>query len=1382
MPNNQIVVPLRIEGKYLEHDTQVSPPLADFSKLPWNDGQSDINFDQPFVSDGLVHQPFENSYTLNAGLHLHFILPHFLGKQYPVDSNETSGSSNEDSGLQAEPQSKMPAAPNRWIITKRVNNIAKKQWLVQSDYVFDSNETPAHNTSVIPIIGGKPYRYMGKKIESFDATNTDPGFINNFTKNNTNQSLLTVVGYGDINYSSFYPNCLGVFGLHDGSALPRGTGSATISYQIIGWVAEEENDILLNRLPQIAAKIKNAESTNSSLSPLKEFTDQIKKQFGIEVDGIDSLENLELTGKTLYCGVINFDVQNGKVSSPSKPTPDLKIALGNTGTEALSALLADSLSDISDITKNDSGSQILNPKSTIEDQLEAILMRSKIDHLQIDTGPKFREARHDNGFKAHHAGHLWKVKAESHEQLSTNTEEEAIPALPPQVASLLNTLNSSQVAYDKATHEIKVLQQQLHADWVKYMHARYPDIEGRGEYPSADHIQYFIENYSMPELAPLLAKTGTVVYQKNTSGHPVPTTQSPIAASLACDLISAWTALNKYLQKENIKRTAHQQPQLFLAMIAGPRYWEAKAPVILFSGLEAENMPNETVPCKLVASIFSLPYAAKNIPSQSVINELTEKAGYINNYADQKWTPFMMDWSVDVVDTKLRHSSGRFGSKKLEDNFVFNTKSPDFDKGSNYTPGRLSVFSGSVLMSGHAKLTLSKKIEDFFTVYFSKHKITFYDKTPASNGAYSLQDFLNGLEDLTNLAAPNSSSWENRVKMLDFSSSVSKLSDFYTQRANANITNLYFTAWMAYNQLNQSQNIEERYSTYFESKDITFNSKVAPSSGKYTVQDFLNATAPTDAPDANWTLAVSMLDLTSSSAKASDFNTQKETANNTNLYFKAWQAYNQSKFNVLSQTLDGFNEACVMMKKTAQLPIAEPIGFNYEKAFSQNVNALVQGKQHSSPIMAFEFNPIRSGALSLNMLSLIDNFGVSHQVDTNHAAIASDTMQDQNGNPFLKPRIAQPARLNLRWSSATPVDTVDTIDTNDSPDTSPICGWLMADYLNGDVMVYDAAGAALGYVSQPDDSTATSTGIWNLVPWSNKTAHIDTDITNPHLKKVVELLCNTTNPTTTASSFVSDFLTSTQHALDNIAPANANIYDVKSILMGRPMAVVRSRVSYELMGKPVLDQSWSSLLTDLTNCNKQPSWYYEDRNKDGWDQMLFPCRLGEYRQLNDGLVGYWMEKTDGSLSKTFISPEMQSTDVNDTHFTGMSGDVYPVQWLKPNDPPIHMTMLMDPRGVLHATTGLLPTKSISIPPEHYLPAMQKIEMWFKSFPILQPATSDNKSVPIHVPPITGYQWQWWDAYQGTKPISKESTTRTNHDSSKIIDGWLSLTPDSNKKS
>ena len=64
----------------------------------------------------------------------------------------------------------------------------------------------------------------------------------------------------------------------------------------------------------------------------------------------------------------------------------IKLALGNSPTEALSALLA---AEISAAKKN-----------VIEDQLEAIQFAAELEHTTVDTGPIFAALRHEKQFHA----------------------------------------------------------------------------------------------------------------------------------------------------------------------------------------------------------------------------------------------------------------------------------------------------------------------------------------------------------------------------------------------------------------------------------------------------------------------------------------------------------------------------------------------------------------------------------------------------------------------------------------------------------------------------------------------------------------------------------------------------------------------------------------------------------------------------------------------------------------------------------------------------------------------------------------------------------------------------------------------------------------------
>src|SRR5262249_3162978 len=73
-----------------------------------------------------------------------------------------------------------------------------------------------------------------------------------------------------------------------------------------------------------------------------------------------------------------------------------------------------------------------------------------------------------------------------------------------------------------------------------------------------------------------------------------------------------------------------------------------------------------------------------------------------------------------------------------------------------------------------------------------------------------------------------------------------------------------------------------------------------------------------------------------------------------------------------------------------------------------------------------------------------------------------------------------------------------------------------------------------------------------------------------------------------------------------------------------------------------------------------------------------------------------------------------------------------------DSPPQKLTLLVDPRGAVHATTGVLPTKAIRIPPDQYTEALRALEITFLSTPIL---TVQGK-INLPLPTEPGYAWKW----------------------------------------
>ncbi|MGP0064350.1 MAG: hypothetical protein ACLQGP_12220 [Isosphaeraceae bacterium] len=433
------------------------------------------------------------------------------------------------------------------------------------------------------------------------------------------------------------------------------------------------------------------------------------------------------------------------------------------------------------------------------------------------------------------------------------------------------------------------------------------------------------------------------------------------------------------------------------------------------------------------------------------------------------------------------------------------------------------------------------------------------------------------------------------------------------------------------------------------------------------------------------------------------------------------------KFACLSQALGGLNQALLMRRQTRQLEVDDPLAFDDERGFIEDVRRAVGRESLSAPQPFWAFNPIRTGGLRLLRLRLVDHFGRPKDLDLNEVWTTSEReIQDQRDLIRLPPRLAQPARLSLRWLSADP-DSAQ--EMNDHPDTSPIHGWLLPNNLDGSLMVYQADGKALGYIDEDAN--------WQPVPGSDK-------IRDPTLLAVV-------NDFIGNSDKFRKILRRLEDALEQIDPESFLHHPDLALLMGRPIAVARIALGLELQGLPAVHMGWTHLRMDLRRAA---------RDTDDFTRVRFPIHLGEYAQFNDGLVGYWIEK-DGYLDgDTFHSPQMDLDAAKDSAPLTLSI----------HDPTKFLTVLLDPRGAIHATSGVLPTKSIRIPPEQFAAALKSIEVLFLTTPLI----TGVGAIDIPLPDEPGYEWAW--AAQPPAPIRRIDPKSVFARPQEIREGWLQLRP------
>jgi hypothetical protein len=303
-----LMVPIHLDALYLKKDRSVVETMADFSRLPYSDGVRDINPDVANLSEQILSQPFEDrSLQLKPGIHLHWALPDALTRGFQAKNRANN---DHDKAII------FPDVPNRWLVT-RADRTERQQWVVESDYRHPPGSSGPQIGISHPYLGNghpQPFRYLGRKLPLAAWKN----------KSNSDQYLerLTAIGYGEPTFAAFYPNCLSVFGFHDATP-PQSLRD--VQYDVIGWYSEPRRDGLQSKaLSEAFAK--------------KEYV-ALKEVYQWVVERLPDCPLPPFPERTICYAHLTF-----ATADPNDDLPEQRkvaIAIGNTGTEALSAYLAD---------------------------------------------------------------------------------------------------------------------------------------------------------------------------------------------------------------------------------------------------------------------------------------------------------------------------------------------------------------------------------------------------------------------------------------------------------------------------------------------------------------------------------------------------------------------------------------------------------------------------------------------------------------------------------------------------------------------------------------------------------------------------------------------------------------------------------------------------------------------------------------------------------------------------------------------------------------------------------------------------------------------------------------------------------------------------------
>lgn len=443
------------------------------------------------------------------------------------------------------------------------------------------------------------------------------------------------------------------------------------------------------------------------------------------------------------------------------------------------------------------------------------------------------------------------------------------------------------------------------------------------------------------------------------------------------------------------------------------------------------------------------------------------------------------------------------------------------------------------------------------------------------------------------------------------------------------------------------------------------------------------------------------------------------------------------------------------------------------------------------------FYPVRSGHFMLIDVWIVDSWGqIWRGKNPNLPNITpliatSMTTPGTNLSAFaqLPPRISQPAAAVLQLLDAGD----DTIPSNSSDLTSPICGWVMSNLLDQSLMVFDAAGNNQGAVllvgTDVSADSPTGQGVrWDAAPGLSSPLGAAPDLPNTHLEAMTQGLLQV--GLTSGGQALIDLMNSLDSsfwAMDP-GPAAGNL----SVVVGRPTAVVRAQLSFDLAGYPIYNQSWS-----------QTGQYYVSGNPPAYKptpppflSVTFGFRIGDLGDSGNGVLGYFLND-DYTTFYAVYGAGNQTADMaanlrmgvrgknlaqlsTDNLRSPASGDY--VQFnhlvqLPPDSSTVRLTILLDPRGYIPVVSGSLPVVTAALDPGPVTAALANMEVNFRMGPLLE----DPGKVQMPLPSEIHGKWSWvarkditsWDTPADIG--NQDAVARIGSQPPRLREGWLTLT-------
>lgn len=1302
---------------------------------------------QQELADPVPFQLVDRNNHLQVGAHVMWTLPFSLRRS---KQDKSSGDVN------------FPFVPNRWLITRLeytslTDGSAPSvvSHVVVSDVISDSDFPPEPQNSQYPETSGPyPFSTIGKSMPLSEWTG----------EGGPDTPFLKSAGPGALSWSVTYDNVRNVFGFYDDSLSEQASSGLPYyyTYYIVGWYADPENDALfpIPTSGENANNVWQASLQNDFMWSLGESSSDLDNAIAAwttwqQAHGLSGVFdpnqlNLPPQAKAAMIAWHTWQQANGEVAAqpdlakqllchsmvatlrwegtnvaygsgiPLKPGQFPTIAVGNNSVEAISIYMANQI-------VNDPGKQ--QPKENIP--IVARALEAFQQDLLYDYGKDpimVENLLHNTAFSKVSAGTEWIVVGE--ESASKDPVKASIPtksagaqAIPLDAAQTdqLTQLNAAQAELNALVNTIATQRNELFL-----LDYKLNIINNSNSIPAC--VQTQVQQSYQAMGAEL---------QKNINQ------QSTLQASI--------TQISGQLQQALLPKDPLTDPGYVLKSVVTPHFYAPNDPVIMIAGSRLDTKLSSNV-VNMAGDMLDVRYTGQFVTGISVSYNIGGAA-----------TPFTIG-AAEILG-KITFPAWNAFPKEVMDLWV-----------------------ESCILDTSAAAMIA-------VVYFEKRNIlpaVYNAKTEKNNTQTPLQVLTANIQTNQTLIWNDANALEIPRHSLVEAAGMSGIPPAPAGVAFRNgqpwtpVFMDYSVKWFP-----TSQNSTDPFQQWeLEELDYVWNGTVIP---KTYAENMVGRTVINPAVAQNIQLKIAAFQTDPNYDNLPVF-VQQDLQLAANLI---------ANLDIVTQSVNGFTER-LLTKKIA-------MSLSPENGSQGNTKTLLNGQNENYiPVMTEDasncacnnppkpappqnYSPIRSGHFQLLNVWVVDSFGqIMRGVDLPINQPASDpitnviwsesltTPGNTWGNAYgqLPPRLSQGARASMNLLKSTD----DSIVSNSSDATSPICGWVMPNHLDNSLMVFDADGNSYGSVIQiQSEQTPSNRSIrWDAAPGLNTALGAPPAISNPHLLNFINGLLHTRFEGSDAFEDLMAAIDSALWTMSSYGGQNGNL----SLLLGRPLAVVRAEVLLELSGDPAYNQGWC-----------QTGKFY---NKNGAYQAVkppflsvpFSLRIGDAFLVENGVMGYFQDDQYNTFypvygvngqtatiidiiragnTLNFIPPDtggFKSDYVKSGHLVPLTSDGTPVK----------LTVLVDPAGNIPIFPGSLPYSTQTLPNGPVSNALKNLQASFRAGPLLL----DPSAIKMPTPAEIQGKWEWVArrdvaSWNDEMPIANYNPVAAlSPDPLRLIEGWLNL--------